>query len=126
LQQPPTTLKDSEIQLQQWNAKIPLLLSSPSRQRYENFISGTEQVLATAQLQELNLKIIQQQYEEQRKQKATNKRTLQKGGHLTVQEARDKIEQKADLIARKASQKAARESKKLQQAMAQDLHKQVL
>jgi hypothetical protein len=122
-QQQPTTLKDSEIQLQQWNAKIPLLLSSPSRQRYENFISGTEQVLATAQLQELDLKIIQRQVEEQRKQKAISKRTLQKGGHLTVEEARDKIEQKAELITRKASQKAARESKKLQRAVTQDLHK---
>jgi hypothetical protein len=41
--------------------------------------------------------VLQQQVEEQRTQRETNKRTLQKGGHLSVDEAWDKIKQKAQL-----------------------------
>jgi hypothetical protein len=122
-QLPLATLKGSEIQLQEWSAKIPLLLSSPSRERYNNFATTTEQVLAKAQLQELDLIVLQRQVEEQRTRRATNKRTLQKGGHLSVDEAREKIEQKTQLAIEKASQKAARESKKLQRSAALDLHR---
>ncbi|KFY68309.1 hypothetical protein V496_01174, partial [Pseudogymnoascus sp. VKM F-4515 (FW-2607)] len=57
----PATFQDSEQQLQHWKAKLPILLSSPSRQRYTNFITGVEEVLAYGQLQELNLSILQQQ-----------------------------------------------------------------
>ena len=119
---PPTTLQQTELQLSQWKAQIPVLLSSPSRRRYSDFIAGTEQVLAKAQLTELDLSLATQREVERRKRQATNRRTVQKGGHLSVDEARDKIDQKAQLAAEKAAAKAARALKKQERATAQALH----
>jgi hypothetical protein len=84
----PASLRDSETQLQQWKPKILVLLSSPSRQRYEDWAAGTEQVLVSAQLQELDFSILEKQVIEQRKQRAKSRRTLQLGGALTAENAR--------------------------------------
>jgi DDE superfamily endonuclease len=123
LLQEPATPRESENQLHEWNIRISILLSSPSRHRYEEFVTGTEKVLAEAQLQALDLQHIQRIVQEQRIWKATNKRTLQKGGHLSVEEAYEKIAEKESLAKEKATKTANRASKKLQRAAAQDLHK---
>jgi hypothetical protein len=70
----------------------------------------------------LLLAVLQQQVEEQRMQKAT-RLTLQKGDHLSVEEAREKIEQKTKLAMGKASQKAAQDFEKLQNVPAHNLQK---
>ena len=79
-------------------------------------------MLAKAQLTELDLSLATQREVERRKRQATNRRTVQKGGHLSVDEARDKIDQKAQLAAEKAAAKAARALKKQERATAQALH----
>ena len=118
----PLTLQQTEIQLYEWKARIPLLLSSPSRHRYTAFVDSEAQVLAKAQLTELELQLANSREEEQRRRRVTSKRTLQKGGHLSVDEARDKIERKAELAAENAAKKEQRAQKKLQTAAARDLH----
>jgi len=118
----PMTLQQTESQLHEWKTRIPVLLSSPSRRRYSDFINGTEQVLAKAQLVELDLNLAVRREDGQRKRQATNRRTIQKGGHLSVNEARDKIDQKAQLAAEKAATKVARAQKKLQTAATRALH----
>jgi len=119
---PSVTLQQTESQLNEWKARIPLLLSSPSRRRYSDFIAGTEQVLAKAQLTKLDLGLATRRETEQRKKQATSRRTIQKGGHLSVEEGRAKIDQKAQLAAEKAAAKVARAQKKLQTAAKQALH----
>jgi hypothetical protein len=82
-----SSFKDSKAQLQQWKAKLLVLISSPSRQRYKDWLKGTEEALATGQLQELDLMILKRRVEEQ-KNKAVNSRLhLQTGGAVTVEEA---------------------------------------
>jgi len=120
---PLVTLQQTELQLHEWKARIPVLLSSPSRRRYSDFINGTEQVLAKAQLIELDLGLAVHREDEQRKRQATNRRTIQKGGHLSINEARDKIDRKAQLAVEKAAAKIAKAQKKLQTATAQALHR---
>ena len=110
---PLVTLQQTESQLHEWKTRIPVPLSSPSRRRYSDFINGTEQVLAKAQLTELDLDLATRKENEQRKRQATNRRTVQKGGHLAVDEARDKIDQKAQLAAAKAAAKVAWAEKQL-------------
>jgi hypothetical protein len=119
---PPTTLQQTESQLSEWKARVPVLLSSPSRRRYLDFMASTEQVIAKAQLTELDLSLATKREVEQRKRQATNRRTVQKGGHLSVDEARDKIELKAQIAAEKTATKAAQALKKQQRATAQALH----
>jgi hypothetical protein len=63
----PSSFKDSEASLQHWKARIPILFSSPSKESYNNWLTGTEEVLANGQLQELDLLILQRQVEEQKK-----------------------------------------------------------
>jgi hypothetical protein len=107
----PASLKDSETQLQQWKPKILVLLSSPSRRQYENWATSTEQVLVSAQLQELDFSILERQVMEQRNQKAKSKRTLQLGGALTVENARRLQARKLQKEANKMAQKEARVAK---------------
>ncbi|OBT81637.1 hypothetical protein VE02_10394, partial [Pseudogymnoascus sp. 03VT05] len=57
----PTTFQGVEQGLQRWKDRLPEAFSSPSRQSYSNWTTGASQVLATGQLQELDLQAIQQQ-----------------------------------------------------------------
>jgi len=79
-------------------------------------------VLAKAQLTELDLGLATSKEAKQRKRQATNRRTVQKGGHLSVDEAREKMDQKVQIVAEKAAAKAARAQKKAQRATARALH----
>jgi len=64
-------------------------------------------VLAKAQLTKLDLGLATSKEAEQRKRQATNRRTVQKGGHLSVDEAWEKMDQKAQIVAEKAAAKVA-------------------
>ena len=107
----PASLRDSETQLQHWKPKILVLLSSPSRQRYESWAAGTEQVLVSAQLQELDFSILERQVMEQRNQRSKSRRTLQIGGALTVENARRLQAQKLQKEANKKAKQEARTAK---------------
>ncbi|KFY20161.1 hypothetical protein V493_07734, partial [Pseudogymnoascus sp. VKM F-4281 (FW-2241)] len=48
----PSSFKDSEQGLQRWKIKFTGLLSSPSQKSYNNWVTGTEEVLASGQLQQ--------------------------------------------------------------------------
>lgn len=105
----PTTFQDSEEQLQYWKTKLPILLSSPSQQRYQNFVIGVEGVLAHGQLQELNLSILQRQANEHKKNRGRNSRArLQIGGALSVDKARALLKEKAEQAVAKEAAKEAR------------------
>ena len=54
-------------------SETTIIISSPLRQRYKDWPEGTEEALATGQLQELDLTILKRQVEEQRN-KAVNSR----------------------------------------------------
>jgi len=82
-----SSFKDSETQLYQWKAKVPVLISSPSRQRYKDWLEGTEEALATGQLQELDLTILKRRIEEQKNKVVNSRLRLQVGGAVTVKEA---------------------------------------
>ena len=118
----PATFRDSEEQLQMWKAKIPVLLSSPSRQRYQDFLTGTEQVLVGAQLQELDYSILQKQVTEQRNQKSKSRRTLQLGGALTAADAHRVIQLKAQKEADKQAKQVARAAKSAAVQARKELH----
>ena len=79
----PKTLWDSEKSIEEWNNRIPESLSSPSAQRYKKCVKGIKINLARASLREVEYKILQQQLNEQCKQKLTSRKSLQTGGELT-------------------------------------------
>ena len=64
-----------------------MLISSPSRQRYKDWLEGTEEALATGQLQELDLTILKRRIEEQKNKAVNSCLRLQVGGAVTVEEA---------------------------------------
>ncbi|KFY70820.1 hypothetical protein V499_08940, partial [Pseudogymnoascus sp. VKM F-103] len=104
----PATFKDSEQGLQRWNSKLIGLLSSPSQKSWGNWATGTERMLASGQLQELDLQVLQQQKQEQKKGKSRSRARLQIGGELTAERAYKLRAAKAELIAQKAQAKEAR------------------
>ncbi|OBT54688.1 hypothetical protein VE04_04920 [Pseudogymnoascus sp. 24MN13] len=71
--------------------------------------TGTERVLASGQLQELDLQVLQQQKQEQKKGKGRSRARLQIGGQLTAERAYKLRAAKAELIAQKDQAKEARE-----------------
>ncbi|KFZ19975.1 hypothetical protein V501_00373, partial [Pseudogymnoascus sp. VKM F-4519 (FW-2642)] len=100
--------------LQQWKERVPQAFSSPSRQSYSNWVTGAERVLATAQLQELDLQAVRLQAENSKKKRGGRRRgRLQCGGELRASEAYELQAQKAELEAQKL---AAIEARKLRQA----------
>jgi hypothetical protein len=119
----PQTFRDSESQLQLWKAKIPILLSSPSRPKFQDWVTGTEQVLISGQLQELNYSILKRRVEEQRNAKSKSRRSLQNGGALTATEARELQAQKVEKEAIKVANKVARAAKSLAIQARNQLHR---
>ncbi|KFY45855.1 hypothetical protein V494_00721 [Pseudogymnoascus sp. VKM F-4513 (FW-928)] len=104
----PSSFRDLEQGLQRWKAKLTELLSSPSQKSYTNWATGTEEVLASGQLQQLDLQALQQQVERQKKGRGQGRARLQTGGELTVEQAYELRAAKAELEAQKAQAKEAR------------------
>ncbi|OBT75115.1 hypothetical protein VF21_05492 [Pseudogymnoascus sp. 05NY08] len=107
----PSTFQGVEQGLQRWKERVPEAFSSPSRQSYSNWLTGTARVLATGQLQQLDLQAVRQQVENSKKQPGRGR--LQAGGELRASDARRLQAQKAELQAQKL---AATEARKLKQA----------
>ncbi|KFY68125.1 hypothetical protein V496_01285 [Pseudogymnoascus sp. VKM F-4515 (FW-2607)] len=108
----PTTFQGVERGLQRWKDRLPVAFSSPSRQSYSNWATGAAQVLAAGQLQELDLRAIQQQVKNSKKKRG-GRRRLQVGGELRASDAHELIARKAELRAQKLT---AAEARKLSQA----------
>ncbi|OBT78247.1 hypothetical protein VF21_02987 [Pseudogymnoascus sp. 05NY08] len=79
----PSSFKDSEQGLQRWKTKLVGFLSSPSQKSYENWLTGTKEVLASGQLQQLDLQVLQRQVEVQKRVRAAK-------AELLAQKAQDK------------------------------------
>ena len=103
----PSSFRDSEQGLQRWKSKLTGLLSSPSQKSYNSWATGTEEMLASGHLQQLDLRVLQQQVEEQKKGKGKSRARLQIGGQLTAERAYELRAAKAELIAQKARAKEA-------------------
>ena len=119
----PTSFQESKEQLQHWKAKLPILLSSPSRQRYTNWVTGTEAVLAHGQLQELDLSILRRQVEKHKNRGRNSRSRLQIGGALTVDEARALQTEKAERAAEKEAAKEARIARQATNQARKQLHR---
>jgi hypothetical protein len=119
----PQTFRDSESQLQLWKAKIPILLSSPSRPQFHDWVTGTEQVLVSGQLQEFDYSILKSRVEEQRKAKSKSRRSLQNGGALTATQAREIQAERLRKELTKTAKKAARIAKSLAIQARNQLHR---
>ncbi|KFY30060.1 hypothetical protein V493_02153 [Pseudogymnoascus sp. VKM F-4281 (FW-2241)] len=65
----PTTFQGVEQGLQRWKTRVLEAFSSPSRQSYSNWATGAARVLAASQLQELDLRAIQQQVKDSKKKR---------------------------------------------------------
>lgn len=108
----PSILQGVEQGLQQWKERVPQAFSSPLRQSYSNWLTRTKRVLATSQLQELDLQAVRQQVKNSKKKQGGRGR-LQYGGELWASDAYELQAQKAELQAQKL---AATEAWKLSQA----------
>ncbi|KFZ23545.1 hypothetical protein V502_01970 [Pseudogymnoascus sp. VKM F-4520 (FW-2644)] len=104
----PSSFKDSEQGLQRWKTKLTGLLSSPSQKSYNNWLTSTEEVLASGQLQQFDLQVLQRQVQEQKKGKGRSRARLQVGGELCANKAHELQAAKAELQAQKALAKEAR------------------
>ena len=104
----PSSFRDSEQGLQRWKSKLTGLLSSPSQKSYDNWACGTEEVLVSGQLQQLDLQVLQQQVEEQKRGRGKSRARLQVGGELNANQAHKLRAAKAELQAQKAQAKEAR------------------
>lgn len=54
----PFTFKGIEEGLQHWKQRVPMDFSSPSKESYRNWLTGTEEVVVAGQLQELDLRTV--------------------------------------------------------------------
>jgi hypothetical protein len=93
----PSSFKDFKAGLQRWKTKILVLFSSPSKESYNNWLTSTKEVLASGQLQELDLQILQRQVEEQKKRASGSWAQLQVRDELTAARAHELWAEKAKL-----------------------------
>lgn len=77
--------------LEEWEERIPTLLSSPSRNRFHEWSSETKTHLNKAQLKELEASMIYKRLQESQKSRVRSRKSLNPGGPLTVEDAREKI-----------------------------------
>ena len=99
-----------------------MLLSSPSRKRYENWHTGTEEVLASGQLQELDLQLLQKRVEEQKNKGSRSRARLQVGGELCAGRAHELRGEKAELLAQKTRAKESRVARQAANKARRQLH----
>ena len=103
----PSTFQGVEEGLQHWKQRVPEGFSSPSKQSYRNWLTGTEEVVASGQLLELDLRTVRRQVEESKKRASRSRARLQFGGELLAAQAHELRAQKAELLAQKLQAKEA-------------------
>lgn len=102
-----------------WLNKTELLLSSPSRHRFQTFAYGTTQVLYRAELYKTELDIHQIRAQQTKNAKAKARKTVQHGGQIYSWQAREKIEIKEAKVKAKIEARTARESAQAAQQLLQ-------
>ncbi|KFY20917.1 hypothetical protein V491_03319 [Pseudogymnoascus sp. VKM F-3775] len=107
----PSTFRGVEEGLQYWKTRVPEGFSSPSKESYRNFLTGTEEVVIGGQLQELDLRTLRRQVDESRKWSSQSRARLQLGGELRAADAHELRAHKAELKAQKLIAREAREAR---------------
>jgi hypothetical protein len=74
---------------------MPTVLSSPLRKKWQGWAYSTKVQLTKAQLQSHEYKMMQIQLTEQQKAQTGSRRSINAGGPLEVEQAREKKEAKA-------------------------------
>lgn len=85
----PSTYFDCQKGMGEWVDKAETF-SPSSKARFQQWAKGTEICLAEGQLQAETYRTIQSRIQEQEKRKVKSRRSIQKGGLLTVEQARQK------------------------------------
>ncbi|KFY10587.1 hypothetical protein V492_04923 [Pseudogymnoascus sp. VKM F-4246] len=104
----PSTFQGVEEGLQHWKTRVPEGFSSPSKESYRNWLTGTEEVIVGGRIQELDLQVVRRQVEASKKRASRSRAQLQVGSELQVGEAHELRAQKAELKALKLVTKEAR------------------
>jgi hypothetical protein len=107
---PPRTPKrynQAEKGLYKWSNKLKPQLSSPSRQALESWERGTTTLLLGGELSQLQLQQLQVKVANQQKARIRSRGVVQKGGVLTGEEARARIAEKE--VQRKALEENKRQ-----------------
>src|SRR5947207_14919634 len=104
----PTTYMQCEQGLEEWEERVPEILSSPSAQRFTYWVKGTKTNLARAEIQNLELVQLHQMLEGQNKKKLRSRKSIQTGGALTASQAHEKIRIKRQKEQAEAERKANR------------------
>ena len=120
----PQKFAHAERGLQHWDTRIPELLSSPSRQQFNSWSRGTQAVLAGGYIKDMELEQLLDRVQAQQKAKARSRKSLQKGGQLTVAEAKQKIKEKLAKEQALLQAQKDRQIKKLRKAEMDLLHRQ--
>ncbi len=120
----PTTYFQCEIGGEEWEKCVPnLVLSSPSRMRFTKWMQGVKVYLTKAQLQLCDNEIMQSWLQEQLKAWSTSWWSLNSGGPLNVEEAREKQaakrEKETDEAIRKAQKAITKAVNKAKKALNQ-------
>jgi len=92
----PTKFVHSELKLRQWQAKLPLILSSLSAKEWDSFSRGTERVLSGGELAVLQYNMLSTKVANQQKAKLHSRTVVQTtNGPLTAAEAWKRKDEKA-------------------------------
>jgi hypothetical protein len=102
----PTTYYQCEIGLQEWEERVPTILSSPSRKRWQGWSHRTKVQLTKAQLQSHDYQMMQIRLTEQQKARTGSRRSINAGGLLEVEKVREKKKAKAQKEKDEAIRKA--------------------
>ena len=87
---PPTTYFQYESRLHEWEERVPDILSSPSARRFQSWAHATKVYLSKVQLQHHEYQLIQHQLIVQSKAKIGNRRSINTGGPINIETARQK------------------------------------
>jgi hypothetical protein len=105
-QSTPNTYVQCETGLQEWEERIPMLLSSPSRTRFQEWTYNTKTHLTKAQLHEYESQLLHARLQEQQKTRIRSRKSINSGGPITVEAAREKIQLKEKKEKEEAIRKA--------------------
>ena len=104
----PTTYHECESALNEFIERVPQEFSSPSKDRFTSTLQATKVHLVRASLQQEDHRNIQNRLYEQQRARVTNRRSLQRGGPLDIEQARETKRLKAEKERNEAIRKARR------------------
>jgi DDE superfamily endonuclease len=109
LQRPINSYFDAQMALQEFEERVPALLSSsPTRNRFIKTCKGTKKLLARGSLHEMEMYNFKAAKDEEFKKKANSRKSIQTGGSFTATDALIKIKTKRMNEAKEDLRKAER------------------